>query len=470
MSQINNTAEQTIESLDPITFGREIFEAIKNEQPGSFDKKYWSGRIMEWSMQYPDFKLNMFRLVDVLPVLQSSAAIQSHVNEYLGPLGAKFGGQLGGLIDWGLNIDPNSLLAKATSFAVKKSVSQMASQFIAGESPKDALSNLKRLRSSGIAFTLDLLGEFAVSEVECLEYLKRYLDLLDFLAQHFSTQKPLIAGHPAEKSAICISVKLTALYSQCSSLNMKRSVDVLSERLSQIARKARKIGATLYVDAEDSGNNELIYTCFKQVFGSSEFQDFPYPGIVLQAYSKDSEARLLDLLNFANTRANPIAIRLVKGAYWDHETTLCAQNEWPSPLFSSKQSSDANYEKLSRILIDHHTLALPAFASHNVRSLSHAVCYAHSAGLTRTDFEIQMLYGMADPISQAFVKRGYLVRQYVPLGDMLVGMGYLVRRLLENTSNESFLRHTFFEHDQVDSLLKAPQFSEPNFKEPNLNG
>jgi RHH-type proline utilization regulon transcriptional repressor/proline dehydrogenase/delta 1-pyrroline-5-carboxylate dehydrogenase len=243
-------------------------------------------------------------------------------------------------------------------------------------------------------------------------------------------------------------------------LNFERSVDVLAERLLSIARQAKALGGLVYVDAEDSGNNPLIYAAFKKVFGSTEMRDFPYPGIVVQAYSKSAGIILNDLITFAKSRQAPIAVRLVKGAYWDHETILSAQYGWPSPLFAKKESSDANYEALSRVLIDNHQHCLPAFGSHNVRSLSHAVCYATANGLSVKDYELQMLYGMAEPIAKAFAKKGYLVRLYVPLGEMLPGMGYLVRRLLENTSNESFLRHTFFDAQKVDELLKTPHLTE----------
>lgn len=255
---------------------------------------------------------------------------------------------------------------------------------------------------------------------------------------------------------MCISVKLSALYSQTNVLNFDRSVAVLSERLTEVARRAKKYGALLYVDAEDTGNNAIIYEAFKRVFGSQEFIDFPYPGIVIQAYSKSSEQRVHEMLDFARHRGAPLAIRLVKGAYWDYERVISAQNHWDFPLWSKKESSDAHYEHLSRVLLDNHQLCLPAFGSHNIRSLSHACCYAEQIGLTNRDFEIQVLYGMAEPIAQAYMERGYLVRMYVPLGELLPGMGYLVRRLLENTSNESFLKHTFFDADEVANLMREP--------------
>ncbi|MCB0333875.1 MAG: proline dehydrogenase family protein, partial [Bdellovibrionales bacterium] len=243
-------------------------------------------------------------------------------------------------------------------------------------------------------------------------------------------------------------------------LNFDKSVSVLSDRLRSLARLAKKNNALIYIDAEDTANNPIIYEVFRTVFAEEEFLDFPYPGVVLQAYARESERTLHSLIEFAQKRGKPIAIRLVKGAYWDSETVTSHQHDWPSPLFAIKESSDANYEKLARILIDNHQHVLPAFGSHNIRSLSFACCYAKEKGLTEKDFELQMLYGMAEPIARAFSKRGYLVRLYVPLGEMIPGMGYLVRRLLENTSNESFLRHTFFDDAEVEELLKEPTFQD----------
>lgn len=440
-------------------FGKEIFEAIGREQPSAFNKNYWSGRIMEWSMAKPDFKTNMFRLVDVLPALESSRAIAQHVNEYL----SEVAGDVHGLVEWGVNVKPDSLRAKVTSLFVKRGVRQMAQQFIAGETPDETLKALRRLRKDGLAFTVDLLGEFSVSEREALEYLARYEECLSVFGEtvpKWPESAPIIERHPGETSPVCVSVKLTALYSQTSVLNFDRSVAVLSERLGRIAERARATNALLYVDAEDTANNPIIYETFKRVFGSPEFRDFPYPGIVLQAYCRDASRILEDLFGFAERRGAPIAIRLVKGAYWDHETILSQQHNWPSPVFSHKQSSDANFERLSRMLIDRRELCLPAFGSHNVRSLSHACCYAASKGVDPREFELQMLYGMAEPIARAFARKGYLIRLYVPQGEMIPGMGYLVRRLLENTSNESFLRHTFVEAGQAERLLAKPVMAE----------
>ncbi len=438
-----------------ISFGESVFRDVGDFELSPLETRFWNARMMEWSMAHPDLKVNLFRLVDVLPTLKTPQAIADHVRQYLTEPANRLHPSLGWLVGLSASKIGTALTAKAVQIGVK----QMASLFIAGHTPRDSLSVLRRLRRDGYCFTVDLLGEFCVCEGEALEYQQRYLDALSTFGSEMPNwveSKQLIEGHPGELSPVCISVKLSALYSQTGALNFSRSVDVLSERLSEIVRKAKSYGALVYVDAEDSGNNPIIYETFKRVFSSQEFIDFPYPGIVVQAYARNSEERIHDLLNYARQRGGPIAVRLVKGAYWDLERVVSSQNHWEFPLYDQKRHSDASYEHLTRLLLDNHEVCLPAFGSHNIRSLSQACCYAEHKGLSPKSFEIQVLYGMAEPIAQAFAKRGYLTRMYVPLGELLPGMGYLVRRLLENTSNESFLRHTFFEHAAVRQLLRDP--------------
>lgn len=440
-----------------VQFGRDIFGRIGNAQPSPFSKQFWSNKIMGWAIKKPEFKTNLFRLVDVLPTLKTSDAIADHITQYL----YQGGNEIHPALGWALEVSPGTVKSKFAAFMVKRVVKEIANQFIVGSDPKQALSALRKIRRKGMAFTADLLGEYCVSEKEALVFYHRYLDALGILGKEvvrWPESKQILDGHPGEQSPVCISIKLTALYSQCSSLNFNRSVETLSERLASLVKKAKEVDTMIYVDAEDSSNNPIIYESFKNVFLRKEFLDFPYPGIVVQAYARSALETCRDLISFAKKRGAPIAIRLVKGAYWDSETIGAAQNEWASPLFTVKESSDANYERLSRLLLDNNDHILPAFGSHNIRSLCHACCYAMSKGLTNRAFELQMLYGMADPIADAYSQQGYLVRFYAPVGEMLPGMGYLVRRLLENTSNESFLKHTFFDAQDVQRLLEEPVF------------
>jgi len=417
---------------------------------------------MRWSMRYPTFKSGLFRLIDALPSLRSPRDIAVHANHYLGaeiavlPL-PRF---LQAMLRMIISAPHNSIRALDLGYGIRAGARQMASLFIPGESVARAEKRLQTLRRQRLAFTLDLLGEYCVSENEAEQYLERYLTCLVQLAESAgrwdNLAQPIIPGHRGEASPICLSVKLSALYSQCSPLNFEESIKVLSARLSRIVAACERCGASLYIDAEDSTTNPIIYDTFKNVFGSQRFRRFPLPGIVVQTYLQNSASILQDLLSFARERGSPIALRLVKGAYWDQECIRSQQNGSPCPVFRLKRETDAQFETLACRILSSTSLCLPAFASHNVRSLAKACCYAKSIGVPPSHFELQTLFGMAEPISLAFRDQGYLVRVYVPLGNAEVGMGYFVRRLLENTSNESFLRHTFFEAEAIEHLLKAP--------------
>ena len=456
-----NRNEQNLE-LQLQNLGRNIFDNIRRHQESNLSITSIAVQMMQLSMRFPELKANLFRLVDVMPSLNSNSAMAAHFKEYLidnNPL-------LPDLLKRFLPRSPHNWIYQIAALANKYSVNRMASLFIAGETCSQAQPALHKILKKKLAFTVDLLGEYSISEDEAIEYLERYLEAIKTLK---SNQRALLNSaarndvfqyHRLGEQQLSVSIKLSALYSQTSILNFETSTKILSERLKIILRAAKDSAVSIYLDAEDSGTNPIIMEVFEQVFSSAEFQAFPYPGIVLQAYNRNCETYIHRMLRLARTRKSPIAIRLVKGAYWDHETIQANQNHWPNPLFEKKQHSDANYEKLSQILLDNHELVLPAFASHNVRSLAHACTYAGLKGIRKDSFELQMLYGMADPIAQAFKDHGYLVRLYVPLGEMLPGMGYLVRRLLENTSNESFLRHTFFEQAKIEELLSKPYFSE----------
>ncbi len=148
--------------------------------------------------------------------------------------------------------------------------------------------------------------------------------------------------------------------------------------------------------------------------------------------------------DWARRRGTPVWVRLVKGAYWDYETVHAAGDRLAGArCFSRSGETDANFERQTRFVMRNHEQLRPALGSHNVRSLAHGIAVARHLGLPKTAFELQMLYGMADAEKQALVELGHRLRIYMPYGELIPGMAYLVRRLLENTSNDSFLRASF---------------------------
>jgi RHH-type proline utilization regulon transcriptional repressor/proline dehydrogenase/delta 1-pyrroline-5-carboxylate dehydrogenase len=156
-----------------------------------------------------------------------------------------------------------------------------------------------------------------------------------------------------------------------------------------------------------------------------------------------------------------LTIRLVKGAYWDQETIKAVQKHWPQPVYNDKATTDANFEAIIQILLENHEYVYSTIGSHNVRSQSRAIAIAEILQFPRLCLELQVLYGMGDRIAKALVDKGYRVRVYCPYGDLLPGMAYLIRRLLENTANSSFLRQNL-ENRPVEELLAPPIPSSPS--------
>src|SRR5207248_1063652 len=221
-------------------------------------------------------------------------------------------------------------------------------------------------------------------------------------------------------------------------------------------RRRKELRPFLQFDNESYAQKNATLELFPTLFTEPEFRDWPHAGIVIQAYLRDAENDLRDLIAWGRERGTRFTVRLVKGAYWDYERIKSMQNGWSVPVWLQKPESDANFEKLTRIMLENEPIVTSAFGSHNVRSIAYAQALADELGVDRSRFEFQLLYGMAGSIKRALVELGYRVREYSPVGELLPGMSYLVRRLLENTSNEGFLRAKFSEHTSESELLRDP--------------
>jgi len=431
--------------------GARIFELVDKHPERFFSKAGFYQRLMALSMHDERFKTQLFRFVAVLPSLHRSSEIIEHLEEYFSdgndgfhPL-VSLGVRVARLVPW------------MSAAILRWNVSETAHQFIAGRNPHDVIATLRKRRAQKICFTVDVLGEAVVSEVEADEYAARYADLLDKLARETKDwTDPL--GKSAELFPVLnLSVKISALYSQMSPAAPADAIAHLSTKLRPLLRRARELGAFINFDMESYALKNTTLELFKTILTEVEFKDWPHAGIVIQAYLRDSDHDLRDLIEWGCARGTRFAVRLVKGAYWDYETTKSGQNGSNPPVFLQKPESDANFEELTRLLFENEAIVTAAFGSHNIRSIAHAQAVADELRIDRSRFEFQLLYGMAGPIKRALVEMGYRVREYCPIGELLPGMAYLVRRLLENTSNEGFLRAKFAENVPAKELLRDPK-------------
>jgi len=409
---------------------------------------------MQMAMGNDALKVSMFRFVDVLASLSQPDDILRHFREYMEDRPA--GTTLPFPIRWALALGkPGTPQGRWIAYVIQASARKMATRFIAGDDPAEVLQRAADLNAHGLQFTLDLLGEATVSEHEAEVYLQRYLELIQF-ARREVQQWPNDSNRVARSPLVNVSVKLTGLSSRFFPIAPQFAIDQVAPRLRKLFRTAREHGAFVNIDMEHHDLKDQTLRTFCQILSEEEFRDWPDVGLAMQAYLPETERDLSTLKDWAQWRGTSVWVRLVKGAYWDFEVVTARQRQWPIPVFTQKWQSDASFERCSDLLLGCRTWLRPAFASHNVRSLAHALAMAEAMQIDRRDLEFQMLFGMADSLKYAVQSLNCNVRVYAPFGRLMPGMAYLVRRLLENTSNTSFLKTAASSHRDIDPLLTSP--------------
>ncbi len=439
--------------------GTEIWNQLSHRRASMFERRWWDDRILSAAMADESLKVQMFRFVDVLPRLKTHRDVTRHLQEYFLEVKEHLPFAIE-MVRFGIeHLSPDSVLSRALAYNARSNATRMARRFIAGTSVSEVLSAITALRTQGFAFTLDLLGEAVISEAEAEAYQASYLELIDGLApivNAWPENAQTDFDHEGAIPRVNVSVKLSALVSHFRPMDVVGTSNAVKERLRPLLRKAREQQSYLHVDMEQYSYKNLTLEIFKQTLMEEEFRDWSDVGIVVQAYLPDAERDLAGLLEWSRNRGTPVWIRLVKGAYWDYETVVAHSRNWPTPVFQEKWESDDSYERLTKTLLENYTLLRPAFGSHNLRSLSYAVACARQLQVPEGAFELQMLYGMAEEQARVFSESGHRVRIYTPFGELMPGMAYLVRRLLENTSNDSFLRQSYDENVKIEDLLMKP--------------
>ncbi|MDF2459470.1 MAG: putA [Nitrospira sp.] len=398
------------------------------------------------------FKTQLFRFIDVLPSVADDQRVVALALEYFGAMADQAFG-----LRWGLKaLSATSIGARLSGRAIRAQVEQMARTFIAGSSIEDAVPVLGAVWTGGKAWSVDLLGEATISDQEADRYRDRCVAALDALAQASGAwpATPLLEqDHLGAVPRVQLSLKISALSPHLDPIDPEGSFRSVAARLRPIVDAAMRLRASLIFDMEQADTKSLLIEIFTRLFSETPYRRFPHAGLALQAYHRETSQDVASLLTWVGTRGAPITIRLVKGAYWDSDTIRYRQRGWPVPLFEEKAETDCNYEALVRILLEGSSLIRPAFGTHNLRTLAYVEAVAAQLGLSPSAWEYQMIFGMAEPFQQAVLRRGRRLRLYTPVGDLLPGMAYLVRRLLENTSNESFLRKEYVESQPLTTLL-----------------
>ena len=457
--------QSTVDRLERDTQrrGRALFADVRRQERRRGPSELLYSWIMSLTTADERLKVELFRFVDALPSLKNPDAVSAHLAEYLLQPGVRLPPGAGALLVNLRRYGPTrALLASACETGAR----MMARRFIAGLDAREATAAVRDLRRRHMGFTLDLLGEAVTSEAEAHAYQKQYLDLIGDLSQ---TALGWTADAQTDDAPfgpiprVNVSVKLSSLYARFDPMAADATADAVKARLRPILTLARQRGVFVNFDREQHDFCEITQRIFCEILDEDEHRDSQDVGIVVQAYLRRAETDLRALHAWAQKRGAPVWVRLVKGAYWDYETIIAAQRGNPVPVYAHKSETDACFERCATYLIEHWQTLRPAIATHNIRSAAHAQAVAASLALPRRTVEFQALYGMGDSIARALAGQGERVRVYTPFGRLLPGMAYLVRRLLENTSNDSLVRSSGGSGDTAALLEKpvTPALSDP---------
>jgi proline dehydrogenase len=396
-------------------------------------------KAMELAAQDAELRAALFRFVDVTPACRSLDDLAQHLTDYLEEVDER-----PPPIAVAMRMSGTKPGRAALGAAAAAGVRRMAHRFIVGETPSAAVKSIRHLWEHGAAVSLDLLGEATVTQAEADRYAERCMDALETLAEAAPgwPDRPVLESDSlGPLPRVNLSVKVSALSPLLRPEAPAVGRDDAARRMRPLLLRAKELGAHLHIDMESVDTLEATMELVFDLLDDPELRDGPSAGVVLQAYLRESPDQLERVIEWARAteRSTPLVVRLVKGAYWDHEVVEARQHGWTPPVFEQKAESDRNFETLTTRLLEGWPRLRPAIASHNLRSVAHAVAANRGAGREDRDLELQVLRGLGDDLAVALVEHDMRVRIYCPVGDMVAGMAYLVRRLLENTANESFL-------------------------------
>ncbi len=340
--------------------------------------------------------------------------------------------------------------------AMKQAMRIMGHQFVMGRTIKEAMERSTKKGGRGYRYSFDMLGESALTTADASNYLAAYHDAIEQIGAAQKTQAEDIF------SAVGISVKLSALHPRFSYTHEKRVMAELAPHVTELAIHAKEAGIGLTIDSEEADRQELTLQVFDRVYRNAGLAGYEGLGIAVQTYQRRASDVVRYLIDASNEHGRRILVRLVKGAYWDAEIKHAQEQGLASyPVFTRKAHTDISYLACARQALDAGDALYMQFATHNAHTLAAVLHYAGP----RRDYEFQRLHGMSQDLYAEVVdpeKYGRPCRIYAPVGSHEDLLPYLVRRLLENGSNTSFVNRIFDEAIDVKEIVADPLITTRN--------
>ena len=354
----------------------------------------------------------------------------------------------------GLSSTLGRIIGKGGEPLIRKGVDMamrvMGEQFVAGETMADALQHAKGLEARGFRYSYDMLGEAALTDSDARRYLADYRQAIDAIGQ--AAQGAGVLAGPG------ISIKLSALHPRYSRAQYTRVMQELYPRVLALAVQAKGYDIGLNIDAEEADRLELSLDLLERLCFEPALAGWNGIGFVIQAYQKRCPAVIDFLVDLARRSGHRLMVRLVKGAYWDSEIKRAqVDGQDGYPVYTRKPHTDVAYLACARKLLEAPDAVFPQFATHNAHTVAAIHAMADPATYTPGQYEFQCLHGMGEPLYEQVVSMlGRACRIYAPVGTHETLLAYLVRRLLENGANTSFVNRIADPGIALETLVEDP--------------
>ena len=308
-----------------IELGQHLLNKMRINELKYQQQEGWVEKLFSHLVDNERFRVQALRFVDVLPALDNAADLARHMQEYFTPEELNYPG----LSKWWSRLSAGSMTPRLIAPTIRKAMRLLGQRFLAGETVDDLYKTIKTYQAKNLESSLDLLGEAVVSEKQADKYLAEYINLIESLATKpgfLNSQSKSDAISKSDVSQINISVKPSSLYSQITHLDTAQSISGIAVRLRSLFRVAMHHNAFVMLDMEQYELKDIVLGVFKRILIEHEFQHWSDVGIAIQAYLKEAEVDVQQLIDWTKQRGTPVTVRLVKGAYWDAELIIAKQN------------------------------------------------------------------------------------------------------------------------------------------------
>ncbi len=457
--KIQTTAEQLVQAVRRKKANEGGLEAFLQQYDLSSEEGVLLMCIAEALLRIPDAETADALIADKI----TSARWRDHLGESdslfvnASTWGLMLTGQLLRLDD-DTRRDPAAVLGRLASragepvvrTAMRQAMRIMGHQFVMGRTIEEAMHRASRKENRAYRYSFDMLGEAALTAADADRYFEAYLDAITYIGEAHGREFEDIFSAPN------ISVKLSALHPRYAYTHEDRVMRELAPRVTEIALRAREMGIGLTIDAEEADRLELSLQIIRDVRRNPSLDDYEGFGLAVQTYMRRARGIMQFSIDLARETGRRIPVRLTKGAYWDAEIKRAQELGLDSfPVFTRKSHSDVSYLACSRQALAAGDALYPQFATHNAHTLASIL---HFAG-ARRDYEFQRLHGMGEELYAEIIdpeKFDRACRIYAPVGSHEDLLPYLVRRLLENGSNTSFVNRILDESIDVSQIVADP--------------